>query len=158
MQKNDLLIYCDGGSRGNPGKAASAFVVTSNKQSLPHGGEKVIYKEGKYLGIETNNVAEYSAVLMALDWIIKNKVIEDISGACRNAITINLDSQLIERQINGFYKVKNETLKKLHSDVKEKLEKISKACNCVVNFQWNYRTDNKLADSLVNEELDRSSV
>ena len=67
-----MIIYCDGGSRGNPGPAASAFVVTQDKQSLsPSGDEKVIYKEGKYLGIETNNVAEYTAVLLATEWLAK---------------------------------------------------------------------------------------
>ena len=131
-----LIIYCDGGSRGNPGPAASAFVVTN--------GKVVIYKQGKYLGTETNNVAEYSAVLMALDWLIENETKEEV--------VFNLDSQLIERQINGFYKVKNEKLKKLFKDVKEKISKLK----CKVKFMWNYRTDNELADTLVNEELDRS--
>lgn len=129
-----MIIYCDGGSRGNPGPAASAFVVTSNNN--------VVYKGSKYLGNETNNVAEYNAVLLALDWIIGNDVNEEI--------IFNLDSQLIERQINGFYKVKNENLKILHSNVINKLKLIK----VDIKFIWNYRTDNVLADSLVNEELD----
>lgn len=131
-----LIIYCDGGSRGNPGPAASAFVVTNDKV--------VVHKQGKYLGTETNNVAEYSAVLMALDWLIENETKEDV--------VFNLDSQLIERQINGFYKVKNEKLKELFNEVKEKKLKLK----CKIKFMWNYRTDNELADTLVNEELDRS--
>lgn len=129
-----MIIYCDGGSRGNPGPAASAFVVTSD--------EKVIFKEGKYLGIETNNVAEYTAVILALDWIINNNVSEEI--------IFNLDSQLIERQINGFYKVKNERLKELH----DKAIKLTKSINTKISFKWNYRTDNEIADNLVNETLD----
>lgn len=131
-----MIIFCDGGSRGNPGPAASAFVATNNEQ--------VVFKEGKYLGIETNNVAEYSAVLMALTWIDKENVNDEI--------IINLDSQLIERQINGFYKVKNERLQQLHSEVKNKLKNIKTK----IKFVWNYRTNNELADTLVNEELDKN--
>lgn len=132
-----MIIYCDGGSRGNPGPAASAFVATENNE--------VLYKESKYLGIETNNVAEYNAVLIALNWIKDTNPID--------TVIINLDSQLIERQINGFYKVKNEKLKKLHNNVLIKLKSI----NTKIEFVWNYRTDNELADNLVNEELDRSA-
>lgn len=133
-----MIIYCDGGSRGNPGPAASAFVATRK--------DEVLYKESKYLGIETNNVAEYNAVLIALDWI------KDTSP--KEEVIINLDSQLIERQINGFYKVKNLKLRELHEKVILKLKTI----NTKLNFVWNYRTDNELADNLVNEELDRSPV
>lgn len=129
-----MIIYCDGGSRGNPGPAASAYVATR------HG--KVVSKEGKYLGVETNNFAEYSAVIIALDWLLKTKVEEDV--------IFNLDSQLIERQINGFYKVKSPNLKILFTEVKSKTSKL----NCNVKFVWNYRTDNELADNLVNETLD----
>lgn len=129
-----MIIYCDGGSRGNPGPAASAFVATV--------GDEVIYKESKYLGIETNNVAEYSAVLIALNWIKDTNPKEEV--------IVNLDSQLIERQINGLYKVKNERLQKLHTEVLT----ILKSINSTIKFVWNYRTDNELADNLVNEELD----
>lgn len=132
-----MIIYCDGGSRGNPGPAASAFVATSD--------DEVVYKESKYLGHETNNVAEYNAVLIALNWI------KDTSP--QEEVIINLDSQLIERQINGFYKVKNEKLKILHDEVVSKLKDIKSK----IQFVWNYRTDNELADNLVNEELDRSA-
>ena len=132
-----MIIYCDGGSRGNPGPAASAFVVTRD--------DVVIHSGSLYLGNETNNVAEYKAVILALDWIIINKITDDI--------IFNLDSQLIERQINGLYKVKNENLKILNNIVKEKISKIKTS----VKFVWGYRSNNKLADSLVNEELDRNS-
>ena len=128
-----MIIFCDGGSRGNPGPAASAFVATE--------GKSVLYKESKYLGIKTNNVAEYMAVLMALSWI------RDTTP--KGEVIINLDSQLIERQINGFYKVKDEKLQKLHKEVKEKLTTLKRP----PKFTWNYRTDNELADDLVNETL-----
>ena len=60
-----MIIYCDGGSRGNPGPAASAFVVTEDG--------KTIFKDSKFLGVETNNVAEYTAVLLAIEWLSDKK-------------------------------------------------------------------------------------
>ncbi|MDP3994395.1 MAG: RNase H family protein, partial [bacterium] len=56
-----IIVYCDGGSRGNPGKSASAFVVKING--------KVVKSGSAFLGIATNNVAEYSAVIIALEWL-----------------------------------------------------------------------------------------
>lgn len=129
-----MIIYCDGGSRGNPGPAASAFVAVDDK--------KIVFKESKYLGIETNNVAEYNAVLMAVNWINDTKP--------KNEIIVNLDSQLVERQLNGFYKIKNEKLKVLADNIKLVIKK----SNLKVNFVWGYRENNEVADSLVNEELD----
>lgn len=129
-----MIIYCDGGSRGNPGPSASAFVVTVD--------DEVIYREGKYLGIETNNVAEYNAVIMALTWIKDSTPKDDV--------IINLDSQLIERQINGQYKVKDSKLVLLHNKVKLILSELK----VKPKFIWNYRNGNELADDLVNEELD----
>lgn len=129
-----MIIYCDGGSRGNPGPAACAFVVTVN--------EKEIYSQGKYLGTETNNVAEYMAVSIALDWIISNPTKEEI--------IFNLDSQLIERQINGIYRVRDIKLIKLHDKIKMKIGMIKSK----LEFKWNYRTSNEKADTLVNKTLD----
>jgi ribonuclease HI len=129
-----MIIYCDGGSRGNPGPSASAFVATVD--------DEVVYREGKYLGIETNNVAEYNAVIMALTWVKDSSPTDEV--------IINLDSQLIERQINGQYKVKDSKLVKLHDKVKLILNELKTK----PKFIWNYRNGNELADDLVNEELD----
>ena len=129
-----MIIYCDGGSRGNPGPAASAFVVTE--------GKKVIYKDSKFLGVETNNVAEYTAVLMAIKWLTVHSP--------QFTVTINLDSQLVERQLNGKYRIRNMKLKDLHDKIKMKI----KDSNIKVNFAWGFREKNTLADNLVNEELD----
>lgn len=131
-----IIIYCDGGSRGNPGPAASAFVVTE--------GKDVLYKESKYLGIETNNVAEYNAVLIAINWVSDAKP--------KGEIIINLDSQLVERQLNGFYKIKSPKLKVLFDQIKFLILNSS----LLIKFVWNYRTDNELADELVNETLDNA--
>ena len=136
MQKNNLVIYCDGGSRGNPGPAASAFVATKN--------EEIVYKESKFLGIATNNVAEYTAVLLAVTWLSENLIFNHYP------LIINLDSQLIERQLNGSYKVKNINLKKFFLEIKN----IIRENHLAVKFVWNYRSKNVLADALANEELD----
>ena len=142
MNKRELIIYCDGGSRGNPGPAASAYVVTEK--------EKVIDKGSKFLGRETNNVAEYSAVKLAIEWISQNLdklVFHDL-------IIVNLDSQLVERQLNNVYKIKNEKLKIIYNEIKSLITNTK----LNVRFVWNYREKNQLADSLVNLELDKNKL
>ena len=142
MNKRELIIYCDGGSRGNPGPAASAYVVTEK--------EKVIDKGSKFLGRETNNVAEYSAVKLAIEWISQNLdklVFHDL-------IIVNLDSQLVERQLNNVYKIKNEKLKIIYNEIKSLITNTK----LNVRFVWNYREKNQLADSLVNLELDENKL
>lgn len=134
-----MIIYCDGGSRGNPGPAASAFVVTEEN--------KVIYKESKYLGIETNNIAEYNAVLLAVNWLVHQSPITNHLSP----VIINLDSQLVERQLNGHYKIKNEKLKLLANEIKLKIENYK----LKILFTWDYRDKNTLADDLVNKTLDQ---
>ena len=141
MEKQEIIIYCDGGSRGNPGPAASAFVVTQDGN--------VIHKGSKFLGNETNNVAEYTAVLLAVEWLTKQFPISNFQFP----IIINLDSQLVERQLNGKYKIKNEKLKVLYDQIKNLISKFE----FPISFNWGYRASNTLADDLVNEELDRNS-
>lgn len=133
-----MIIYCDGGSRGNPGNSASAIVVTVD--------EKVVYKESKFLGTNTNNVAEYNAVLLAVNYLINNNI--------KNEVIINLDSQLVERQLNGFYKVKDLKLKELFENIKNNITNN----NLKTKFVWGYRSKNKLADELVNVELDQHEI
>lgn len=134
-----LSIYSDGGARGNPGPAAAAFVVLNENQD-------VLHKEAKYLGDKTNNYAEYQGVLLALNWLVENgsKINEDIN--------FFMDSELVVKQINGLYKVKEPTLQTLHQTVKSLLLKIK----VKVFFQNILREKNKLADSLVNEEMDKN--
>lgn len=135
-----LVVNCDGGSRGNPGPAASAFVISI--------GEKVIYQEGKYIGINTNNVAEYGAVKMAIVWLSEN--FESLPK--HQEIIFNLDSQLVERQLNNFYKIKNSTLSEYAFEIK----KIISANNLKIKFVWGFRSNNTIADNLVNEVLDKT--
>lgn len=144
-----MIIYCDGGSRGNPGPAASAFVVTKD--------DKVFYKEGKYLGIETNNFAEYTAVLLAIEWLGKQQITNH-----NQQITINLDSQLVERQLNGAYKIKSPKLKTLFDQIKLLITSMKQASlinsKLLIKFQWGFRDKNTLADELVNETLDNVTL
>lgn len=132
-------IFSDGGARGNPGPAACAFVCISDTGS-------VIQKDSKYLGSTTNNFAEYQGVILALTWLNQNEKM------LSSSITFNLDSELVTNQINGIYKVKEETLKKLMLLIRNLLDKSSTK----IIFKSIPREKNKLADFLVNEELDRN--
>lgn len=134
---NEITIYCDGGARGNPGPAASSFVVKDQKGS-------VIHKEGKYLGNATNNVAEYKAVIMALGWIRGKKY----------KPTFFLDSELVVRQLNGVYKVKNKTL----IDLVLQIRKLEREIGNHITYKNVPREENSLADSLVNETLDAEKI
>jgi ribonuclease HI len=129
-----IRIYCDGGARGNPGPAASAFVVVD-------GSGKTIFRDAKFLGIATNNVAEYTALIMALEW------------ACENAkedVTIVLDSELVTKQMTGEYKIKS-PLMKTHA---ARAMELRRGFNHEISFAHTLREGNKEADALVNEALD----
>lgn len=136
MKLTDITIYSDGGSRGNPGRAAYGFIILDNEKS-------VVYKEGKYIGIATNNVAEYMGVVKSLEWVNNN--LKNIAS-----INIIVDSELLAKQMTGVYKIKNEQLKAHAGKIKE-LEKSIGA-----NFNYNAvpRNENKEADRLVNIALD----
>lgn len=135
-----IKIYCDGGARGNPGPSASAFVVIKDG--------KIVYKSSKYLGIRTNNFAEYTAVIMGLSWLSK-----DFSFCEEGKIKFILDSQLVVRQLRGEYRVKSESLRKLFKLVILYREKIPKE----IFFIYTSRTNNRMSDRLVNQELDTKS-
>ena len=136
--QNPLLVYCDGGARGNPGPAAAAIVVEKDG--------KVIHKESKYLGRGTNNEAEYSGAILGLEWVSKN-----ITGA--EKITFILDSQLVANQLSGKFKVKNENLRNRYFTAKTLEKKISVG----IIYESVSRERNKIADFLVNKELDENS-
>ncbi len=129
-----LTIYTDGGSRGNPGPAAYGFVVYEN--------EKIIFKKGEYLGIQTNNYAEYMAVIAAFEWVKKHKG-EDVS------LNLFCDSLLVASQLTGKYKVKNESIKQL-----VKKAKALESFFSDVTYTHVLRAHNKEADRMVNKALD----
>lgn len=140
MQSEDLTIHTDGGSRGNPGPAASAFVVEK--------GGMEIYKGAKYLGIQTNNFAEYTGVLLALNWLKSYQ----INSSKALVVNFFLDSELVVKQINGLYKVRDAGLKSLFDQVKVHISSLS----INVTFRNIPREQNKEADLLVNQELDKT--
>ncbi|MDD3303095.1 MAG: ribonuclease HI family protein [Candidatus Gracilibacteria bacterium] len=130
----NLKIYTDGGSRGNPGNAGIGVYITDED-----GNE--IEKRYKNLGIKTNNEAEYTAVYYAL-----NRAIE--LGA--SFITLFSDSSLVINQLNGNWKVKEDRLKIIKSDIDNLIKN-----NCLkVEFIWVKRELNKEADRLSNVAMD----
>lgn len=129
-----VVAYSDGGSRGNPGPSASGYVL------LDEGG-KVIYEGGSFLGITTNNVAEYQAVYLALE-----KALE--FGAC--VVDMRMDSQLVANQMNGIYRVKHPDLAAIHARIQEMSAQFEK-----VTYTYVAREYNKLADGMVNKILDQ---
>jgi len=132
-------IYSDGGSRGNPGPGASAFIVYKNKELL--------YQKGFFLPHTTNNIAEYFAVLMAVTWLSKN-----FSKAEKLKILYSLDSELVVKQLQGVYKIKNEKLKIIFV----KIKKIILDSKFGITFQHIPREKNKAPDAIVNKVLDEN--
>lgn len=131
-----LIIYGDGGSRGNPGEAAYGFVIFDEQNN-------VIYKEGKRLGVNTNNVAEYSAVINAYRWVIEHMPnIEQI--------TFRLDSLLVARQMDGKFKVKHPSMRELFITAK----RLESQLQAQIIYSQIPREQNKAADKLVNDALD----
>ena len=134
-----LSIYTDGGSRGNPGP--SAFGVHIENQS-----GLTLDEIGQNLGTTTNNVAEYSAIVAGLSWVVKNK--SKMPGLTR--INFFMDSQLASSQLNGFYKIKNTQLRELLFSAKEKEAEI----DLPVHYSHIPREQNKKSDRMVNLALD----
>ena len=139
VTKRNIKIYCDGGARGNPGPAAYSFIVVEN--------EKVVYKKSRFLGRRTNNFAEYSGVLAALEWLIKK-------SAGLDNVPIFLDSPLAVKQLNGEYKVKSSNLKPLIT----KIKLLENNMDTKISFHFLPRDKNKLADFLVNKTLDKNRL
>ena len=132
-----IRIFTDGGSRGNPGPAALGVWISDEKG-------QTLARIGKRIGIDTNNVAEYRAVIEALSWLQENNIAQS------ETISFFLDSTLVCSQINGTFKVKNENMKKLLAIVLEK----KNALGLQFSFSYIPREKNKEADLLVNQALD----
>lgn len=129
-------MYSDGGSRGNPGKSAYTIVVTT--------GGKVVHEHAEFLGIHTNNYAEYRGLIAGI-----SKVIE-LGG---DEAEFVMDSQLVIRQMNGQYKVRSPDMKVLHEDAVALASMIPK-----VSYRNVRRSEEMIprADSLLNAEMDRN--
>jgi ribonuclease HI len=129
-----VVVHVDGGARGNPGPSAVAAVASD-------GSGRELAERAAYIGETTNNVAEYRAVLLGLQ-LARDLEAEEVS-------VVN-DSELVSRQIEGRYKVKNAGLKPLHRQAMEELRGFGDWSVTSVR-----RESNERADQLVNEELDR---
>jgi ribonuclease HI len=128
-----VVVHVDGGARGNPGPAAAAAVV-----STPDGD--VLDEAHEYLGVATNNVAEYRGLLLGLD---RARAL----GA--DEVEVVNDSELVAKQVNGAYKVKHPDMKPLHAAAVAALGRFGR---------WTVRSvpraQNAAADALVNQALD----
>jgi ribonuclease HI len=123
----------DGGARGNPGPAAYGVIIR-NAQG------QVLAELGEYLGIQTNNVAEYSGLLAALEWASREKM---------RSLKILSDSELLVRQMRGQYKVKNAALKELFDRAQAMVRKLDQFA-----IEHVRRESNRAADRMVNQVLD----
>jgi ribonuclease HI len=130
-------LFTDGGSRGNPGPAAYAFVLEAEDGTI-------LDARGEAIGIATNNVAEYSALVAGLERAIEAGVGE---------LEVVSDSELMVKQMRGEYKVKNRALQDLFLDASRLARKVGGVTYTAVR-----REHNELADSLVNEALDRAAL
>lgn len=128
------LLYSDGGSRGNPGPSASAYIIFD-----PTG--LVLDKGGEYIGVTTSNQAEYQAVLMGLERAVALGI---------KRAEFRIDSLLVVNQLKGFYTIKNRDLWPINERIKELVRQFE-----AIRFVHVPRELNKDADSLVNEILDK---
>jgi ribonuclease HI len=128
----NYIVYSDGAARGNPGSAGAGFVVYDE-------GGKLVHSAAIPLGNTTNNVAEYTAILKAAEYV---------QGLNPGKVDFLLDSELIVKQVAGIYKVKTEHLIPLYSKLMVILAGLNATCKHVP------RAQNKVADKLANEGAD----
>lgn len=133
----EVQLYADGGSRGNPGPSASGFVL------LDMSG-KVLHEQGIFLGVTTNNQAEYQALRFGLEAALKKFQAREVH--------VYMDSLLVINQMKRIFKVKNRDLWPIHDAIQQLLPKFGK-----VTFDHVPRELNKLADAQVNKSLDAES-
>jgi ribonuclease HI len=126
-------LFTDGGARGNPGPAAYGYVLEAEDGT-------VLAARGEAIGVATNNVAEYSALIAGLAKAVELKVPE---------VEVVSDSELMVKQMTGVYKVRNEALRELSLEAARHARGLDKVTYTAVR-----REHNKLADKLVNDALD----
>lgn len=129
----EVKLFADGGSRGNPGPSASGYALLDDE-------DNIITKSGVYLGITTNNQAEYQALKIGLEECLKQGVRE---------VQVFMDSLLVVNQMKGVFKVKNRDLWPIHESIKELAKQFKR-----VTYTHVPREFNKIADAEVNETLD----
>ncbi|MEJ0053802.1 MAG: ribonuclease HI family protein [bacterium] len=137
-----FTIHADGGSRGNPGPAGAGAVIRDE-------GGSTVAVVSKFLGVQTNNFAEYEAVIAALDVLLSRVPEEERRGV---RVLIKMDSQLVVKQMRGEYKVKHPNIKPQYARLSERAAKFGS-----VTFTHVYREENGDADALANEAMDRGA-
>ena len=131
-----VTAYCDGGSRGNPGPAGYGVFVADE-------GGAALAELSEFLGVKTNNFAEYSALLAALGWALTN-------GA--GELRVVADSELMVKQMKGQYQVKSPELRPLYDEAKRRAARLER-----FEIQHVLRGKNKEADRLANEAMDQGT-
>lgn len=135
VQHPKVKLYADGGSRGNPGPSASGFVLLDTQ-------DRIITDTGVYLGVTTNNQAEYTALKLGLEAARDRQVKE---------VEVYMDSLLVVNQMKGIFKVRNRDLWPIHAAITELTKQFKK-----VSYTHVPRELNKLADAAVNRALDKA--
>ena len=131
-----VTAFCDGGSRGNPGPAGYGVFIQDEAGAA-------VAELSEFLGVKTNNVAEYSGLLAALEWAVEHGARE---------LRVVSDSELMVKQMKGQYSVKSPDLKPLYEEAKRRAAKLSR-----FEMQHVLRGKNKEADRLANEAMDRGT-
>lgn len=138
-----LVVHTDGGSLSNPGQAAIGYLIYNEDKS------KLLFSEGLPIGVASNNVAEYTALVTALTKI--RELLDDKTLADVDSIQVYADSELMVKQLNGLYKVK-------HADMRDLLMKV-RMCEGDLGLPIIYthvlRDKNAAADALVKKALGR---
>lgn len=130
-------LYTDGGSRGNPGLAACAFVVVETAT------QKIIHEANKTLGIATNNEAEYQGFIESVNWVLDQKWENE-------TLIWKLDSLLVVQQLNSIWKIKDARMRVFAQTAWEKLKRLTSP----YTIQHIPREQNSRADALLNQALD----
>ncbi len=130
-----LIVFTDGASRGNPGDAAIGVMIKNAEGDT-------LQTVSEYLGVATNNVAEYTALIRGLEAVV---------SLSPERVDFYLDSELVVRQMTGVYKIKNEAMQSLSFVVRKLCQKIAPG---TVHFHHIPREKNKEADALANQALD----
>jgi len=142
IKAEKIIVYADGGARGNPGPAAIGVVIMR--------GNRAIGKYAESIGVRTNNEAEYEAVIFAL------KKLKHLFGKQKTRdleIEIKMDSELVVRQLSGKYKITEERFYPLFIKIWNLKMDFGN-----INFQEIPREKNKEADKLLNQELDKENI
>lgn len=137
-----FTIHADGGSRGNPGPSGAGAMI---RDGLGNSFASV----SKFLGVHTNNYAEYEAVILAFETLVK---LVGTKKASVTTVEVKMDSELVVKQMKGLYKVKHPTMKMQYTrlmDTSSVFEKVS--------FSHVPRAQNSDADALANEAMDRGA-